>query len=30
MFHKVKNVSALPDYKLSIQFSEGATKLYDR
>ena len=29
MFHKVKNVSALPDYKLSIQFSEGATKLYD-
>ena len=29
MFHKVKNVSALPDYNLSVQFSEGATKLYD-
>ena len=29
MFHKVKNVSELPDYKLSVQFSEGATKLYD-
>ena len=29
MFHKVKNVSALPDYILSVQFSEGVTKLYD-
>lgn len=29
MFHKVKNVSALPDYRLSVQFSEGVTKLYD-
>ena len=29
MFHKIKNVSALPDYRLSVQFSEGATKLYD-
>lgn len=29
MFHKVKNVSVLPDYKLSVQFSEGVTKLYD-
>ena len=29
MFHKVKNVSALPDYMLSVQFSEGVTKLYD-
>ncbi len=29
MFHKIKNVSALPDYKLSVQFSEGVTKLYD-
>ena len=28
MFHKVKNVTALPDYKLSIQFSEGVTKIY--
>jgi len=29
MFHKVKSVSPLPDFKLSIQFSEGVTKLYD-
>ena len=29
MFHKIKNVSALPEYKLSIQFSEGVTKIYD-
>jgi hypothetical protein len=29
MFHKVKNVSALPDFCLSVQFSEGVTKLYD-
>ena len=29
MFHKIKNVAALPDYRLSIQFSEGVTKLYD-
>lgn len=29
MFHKVKNVNALPDYKLSVQFSEGITKIYD-
>lgn len=29
MFHKIKNVSALPDYRLSVQFSEGVTKLYD-
>lgn len=29
MFHKIKDVSALPDYKLSVQFSEGITKLYD-
>lgn len=29
MFHKVKNVTPLPDYRLSIQFSEGVTKLYD-
>ena len=28
MFHKVKNVFVLPDYKLSVQFSEGVTKLY--
>lgn len=29
MFHKVKNVSPLTDFKLSVQFSEGVTKLYD-
>ena len=29
MFHKIKNVSALPDYRLSVQFSEGVTKIYD-
>lgn len=29
MFHKIKNVSPLPDYRLSVQFSEGCTKLYD-
>ncbi len=29
MFHKVKNVTALPNYKLSVQFAEGVTKIYD-
>ena len=29
MFHKVKNISPLSDFKLSVQFSEGITKLYD-
>lgn len=29
MFHKIKNVSPLPEYKLSVQFSEGVTKIYD-
>ncbi len=29
MFHKVKSVAALPDHKLSVQFSEGVTKIYD-
>ncbi|HJD24622.1 MAG TPA: DUF2442 domain-containing protein [Firmicutes bacterium] len=29
MFHKVKNVSPLPGYRLSVQFAEGVTKLYD-
>ena len=29
MFHKVKSVSSLPDYKLSVGFSEGVVKLYD-
>lgn len=29
MFHKVKSVTPLPDLKLSVQFCEGATKIYD-
>lgn len=29
MFHKVKNANVLPDYKLSVQFCEGVTKIYD-
>ena len=29
MFHKIKNVAPLPDYRLSVQFSEGVTKIYD-
>lgn len=29
MFHKIKDVTALPNYKLSVQFSEGVTKIYD-
>ncbi len=29
MFHKIKNVSPLPDRRLSVQFAEGVTKIYD-
>ena len=29
MFHKIKAVNALPEYRLSVQFPEGVTKLYD-
>lgn len=29
MFHKVKAVTALPDYTLKVQFAEGITKVYD-
>ena len=29
MFHKVKYVTPLPRFKLSVQFSEGVTKEYD-
>ena len=29
MFHKVKSVAPLSAFKLSVQFSEGVTKLYD-
>ena len=29
MFHKIKNVFPLPDYKLSVQFAQGVTRIYD-
>lgn len=29
MFHKVKSVAAISDFRLSVQFSEGVTKVYD-
>ena len=29
MFHKVKSVNPLPDFRLSVQFAEGITKEYD-
>ena len=29
MFHKIKNVNALPDYRLSVQFCDSVTKIYD-
>ena len=29
MFHKIKSVTPLPDFILSVQFSEGVTKHYD-
>ncbi len=29
MFHKIKNISPLPEYRLSVQFAEGCTKIYD-
>ena len=29
MFHKVKNVSPLADFKLKVDFCEGETKIYD-
>ena len=29
MFHKIKSVTPLKNYKLSVQFSEGVTKIYD-
>jgi hypothetical protein len=29
MFHKIKNVTPLENYKLRVQFSEGVTKIYD-
>lgn len=29
MFHKIKNINIMPNYKLNIQFAEGITKIYD-
>ena len=29
MFHKIEKIVPLQDYKLSISFSEGITKIYD-
>lgn len=29
MFHKIKSVTAMPDFILCVQFSEGVTKHYD-
>ena len=29
MFHKVKEVAAMPDFRLSVRFAEGKTKIYD-
>jgi len=29
VFHKIKHVSPLPEYRLSVQFAVGFTKLYD-
>jgi hypothetical protein len=29
MFHKIKNISPISDFKLSVQFREGVTKIYD-
>ena len=29
MFHKIKNVTPPTDYRLSVQFAEGCTKIYD-
>ena len=29
MFHKVKEVNALENYRLSVQFAEGITKIYN-
>lgn len=29
MFHKIKTIIPLPEYRLSVQFAEGCTKIYD-
>ncbi len=29
MFHIIKNIAPITDFRLSVQFSEGVTKVYD-
>lgn len=29
MFHKIKNIAAISDYRLSVLFCEGVTKIYN-
>ena len=29
MFHKIKSITALDEFRLSVQFCEGVTKIYD-
>ena len=29
MFHKIKAVSPLPDFRICVQFAEGVTKIYN-
>lgn len=29
MFHKIKTITPLTEYRLSVQFAEGCTKIYD-
>ena len=29
MFHKVKAITPLPDWRLGVQFTEGVSKIYD-
>jgi hypothetical protein len=29
MFHKIKQVTPMPDYRLSVRFVQGTTKIYD-
>ena len=29
MFHKIKDVNPMSDYRLCVQFAEGVTKVYD-
>ena len=29
MFHRIKNVKVLKDFKLQVEFQEGCSKLYD-